>query len=221
MEPRDKQVQVRTASFEDVQVRTGEETGDGSMVITGYAAVFNVLSEDLGGFKERINPAAFDALLRTNPDVVINWDHDTRYLLGRTKSGTLELNAVPDRGLRVFNRVAPVSYAEDLRVLMERGDLDQMSFKFIPGEEIWTYPENEDEEIIVEVMTVEALFDVCVCAQGAYPQTQSAVEEHSRSRLQAAIDGGKILGQPEPAPERNLEREAAERNRRLTLARAR
>lgn len=220
MEPR-KDVQVRTADFQDAQFRTSSETSDGSMIIEGYAAVFNVLSEDLGGFRERINSAAFDGLLRTNPDVVINWDHDTRYLLGRTKSGTLDLNAVPDRGLRVFNKVAPTSYAADLQVLMKRGDLSQMSFKFIPGEEIWTYPENDGEDIVVEVMTVEALFDVCVCAQGAYPQTASWVEEHSRSRLQAAIEGGRIIGAPEDVPERDLAAEAAERRRRLALAHAR
>jgi HK97 family phage prohead protease len=220
MDPRESgKMQVRTAAFQDVQVRSGEQTGDGSMVIEGYAAVFNVLSEDLGGYRERINPAAFNGVLATNPDVVINWDHDTRYLLGRTTNKTLELNPVPDRGLRVFNRVAPVSYADDLKVLMERGDLDQMSFKFIPGEEVWTYPENEDEDIVVEVMTVEALYDVCVCAQGAYPQTASWVEEHSRSRLQAAIDGGKILGGRDEEADR--ERDAAARERRLTLARAR
>lgn len=217
-------IQTRTVDLTDIEIRSGEQTGDGSLVITGYAAVFDVLSEDLGGFRERIAPTAFDGILASNPDVHMVWDHDTRYVLGRTKSGTLELSAVPERGLRVFNRVAPTSYAQDLQVLMERGDLDQMSFAFIPGEETWTYPEDDEDDIIVEVRTVEALFDVCVCAQGAYPQTQSSITQNSRqSRMEAAIDAGKLVipSGPDTEAAAQDERALSIRRHRLALAKAR
>jgi len=221
MEPEQRTTSVITARLEDVEVRSGEQTGDGQMTITGYAAVFNLLSDDLGGFRERIAFGAFTEVLSADPDVHMVWDHNTLYTLGRTRNKTLELTQV-ERGLRVFNRVAPTSYAQDLAVLMDRGDIDQMSFKFWPGEEVWTYPENEDDDIIVEVKTVEALYDVCVCAQGAYPQTESTLARN-RKRLEDAIEGGRILGGDQSAEEAEQvrARQRADRERRLALARAR
>jgi len=50
-------------------------------------------------------------------------------VLGRTKSGTLELSE-DATGLAMFARVGPTTYAKDLAISMERGDIDQMSFKF-------------------------------------------------------------------------------------------
>jgi uncharacterized protein len=203
------------APLEDVEVRTGEVNGDGQMTITGYAAVFNLLSDDLGGFREKLAYGAFTDVLSADPDVNMNWDHDTRYTLGRTRSRTLELTQM-ERGLRIFNRTAPTSYAADLGVLMQRGDIDQMSFKFIPGEEVWTYPENEDDDIIVEVRSVAALYDVCVCAQGAYPQTESTMAMN-RKRLEHAIEAGRL---PDRAADEAADRAKAARARDIAAASA-
>ena len=58
------------------------------MIIKGYAARFNEPSEDLGGFKEYIDPHAFDKALSGRPDVVILYNHDPNLVLGRTGAGT-------------------------------------------------------------------------------------------------------------------------------------
>jgi HK97 family phage prohead protease len=203
------------APLEDIEVRTGEQTGDGQMTISGYAAVFNLLSEDLGGFREKLAFGAFTSVLSADPDVNMNWDHNTLYTLGRTRNRTLELTQL-ERGLRIFNRTAPTSYAADLGVLMERGDIDQMSFKFIPGEEVWTYPENDDDDIIVEVKTIDALYDVCVCAQGAYPQTESTAAMN-RQRLEHAIETGRL---PDRAADEAADRAKAARAREIAVASA-
>ena len=72
---------------------------DGGVVLEGYAAVFNRYSQNLGGFVEQIDPAAFtDALTRTDGTVGL-FNHDPNNLLGTVASGTLTLE--PDNiGLR-------------------------------------------------------------------------------------------------------------------------
>jgi len=69
------------------------ENGDKKAVITGYGAVFNSESRNLGGFVETIHPAAFDDVLSSNPDVIGVFNHDRNLLLGRTTNGTLKLSA--------------------------------------------------------------------------------------------------------------------------------
>jgi HK97 family phage prohead protease len=67
------------------------ENGEKRAVITGYGAVFNSESRNLGGFTETIHPAAFDNVLSSNPDVIGVFNHDRNLLLGRTTNGTLKL----------------------------------------------------------------------------------------------------------------------------------
>lgn len=155
---------------------------DGSLQVVGHAAVFDKPSvemrSNLGIFTEYIDPSAFDKVLRSGPDVLLTWDHDTRYVLGRTANDTLELSVDPV-GLRYWSKVADTSYARDLQVLMEGGYLDQSSFLFriAPGGEEWTLYEDEDGNEVIQrrIYEVGELFDVCVCAAGAYPDTSSGV----------------------------------------------
>jgi HK97 family phage prohead protease len=67
------------------------ENGEKQAVITGYGAVFNSESRNLGGFVETIHPAAFDDVLSSNPDVIGVFNHDRNLLLGRTSNGTMKL----------------------------------------------------------------------------------------------------------------------------------
>jgi HK97 family phage prohead protease len=175
------------ARLDHVEVR--DAPGDG-FTIRGHAAVFNRESLDLGGFKEVIAPRAFADVLRRNPDVHLDWDHDTRYVLARTTSGTLDLSE-DATGLLVNARVAPTSYSKDLRILMERGDIDQMSFKFTVAEDTWDLQHRgtSQERVLRTVTRVGNLFDATVTAQGAYPSTDVAVV---RSMIGNAISRGRL-----------------------------
>lgn len=98
--------------------------------LVGYAAVFDSLSVDLGGFKERIKPGAFRSATTGGTDVRALVDHDNAKLLGRTGNGTLRISE-DNVGLRVeIDLPDGVSYADDVRSLVKRGDIKGMSFGF-------------------------------------------------------------------------------------------
>jgi HK97 family phage prohead protease len=151
--------------------------GEGQFTVKGHGAVFNRKSLDLGGFQEIIDPAFFDDVLDRNPDVHMLWDHDTRLALARTYSSKYQLELRTDqRGLHYWARVAPTTFAADLRVLMDGGVIDQASFAFTVDEDAWEIKTISGVEVVVRrLMKARDLFDVTITAQGAYPQTDSQV----------------------------------------------
>ena len=78
-------IERRTAT-EGVEIR---EEGD-TITAVGYAAVFDRLSQNLGGFVERIAPGAFRSTLK-QADVRALFNHEPDHLLGRSSTGTLRM----------------------------------------------------------------------------------------------------------------------------------
>lgn len=147
--------------------------------IHGYAAVFNSMSEDLGGFREIIAPGAFSDTL--DADVRALWNHDANHVLGRTKSGTLRLYE-DQRGLRV--EIDAPEAAGWILDSMRRGDVDQMSFGFRTRDDQW---EMKDGYPLRTLRKVD-LFDVSVVTFPAYPETDAAVrslEEYRQEQTPA------------------------------------
>jgi len=103
------------------------ENGDG-MTFTGYAAVFNSPSEPLP-FIERIAPGAFKRSLKARNDIKLLWNHDTGSVLGSTRAGTLKLEE-DAHGLRVTAVLPETTLGKDVRTLVQRGDVNAMSFGF-------------------------------------------------------------------------------------------
>lgn len=169
----------RSAPLEIAEIRDSGNGIPGSYAIKGLAAVYRKWSLDLGGFRERILPGAFDRVLGEEPHVIHTWDHDTARALSSTRSKQfpLELKSEKD-GLGFYSRVAPTTDAANLRILMEGGVVDQSSFAFTVKDAEWRFLEDEDmvERDIVEV---DGLFDVTTCALGAYPQTESEIAVRS------------------------------------------
>lgn len=161
-------------------------TGSGGK-IAGYAAVFNLASEDLGGFREIIRPGAFTRTLRS-ADVRALWNHDPNFVLGRKSAGTLALQE-DEHGL--FFEVQPpdASWARDLGVSIRRGDVNQASFEFRAVRDKWGADPGGRGQLR-EVFDVE-LYDVGPVTYPAYPQT--AVDTRSlgaqlAARLRASPD---------------------------------
>ena len=133
---------------EKVEFRAAGD-GDGEGTIRGYAAVF-----DQPAHGEVIKPGAFTKTLNDGADVRALWNHDQNIVLGRTKSGTLELEQ-DDHGLRYT--IHPPDWARDIVETIKRGDVDQSSFGFEPVNV--TPSETEDGGTINEVREAK-LFDV-------------------------------------------------------------
>ena len=143
---------------------------DGLPSIRGHAAVFNELSEDLGGFREIIMPGAFDSGLERGDGVRALVDHDPSKILGRTKAGTLSLN-VDSKGLRVKIDPPDTSAGRDIVENIRTRNVDAMSFGFRTLSDNWRM---EDGEQIRELIDLE-LFDVSPVSFPAYPQTDVAI----------------------------------------------
>jgi HK97 family phage prohead protease len=116
---------------------SGDPEARGSWTMRGHAAVVNRLSHDMGGFRVKIAPGYFTKVLDGNPDVHLLWDHNTRYVLARTRNNSLELREDP-MGLHVWARFAKTQTADELATLMDGGYIDQMSFATDVGESEWT-----------------------------------------------------------------------------------
>jgi len=160
-------VQHRSSPF--VSIRVEKRSADSKPRIVGHAAVFNELSEEIWGFREEIAPGAFKESIENGADVRALWNHDVNFVLGRTTSGTLKVWE-DDVGLAIYLLPPDTQLVNDLVIEpINRGDVDQMSFGFIP------IIEQFDSERNVRVIIKVDLFDVSPVTYPAYPQTDVAV----------------------------------------------
>ena len=150
-----------------------EKREDDKPHIVGHAAVFNVLSEDMWGFREKIAPGAFKKTIK-EADIRALFNHDSNFVLGRNKANTLELRE-DDTGLAVDIDPPETDWARDLMVSMERGDINQMSFAFQVIRQ--SLVEDVDEETLTRTLEEVRLFDVSVVTYPAYPQTDAVVRD--------------------------------------------
>jgi HK97 family phage prohead protease len=152
--------------------------------IMGHAAVFDQLSEDLGGFREKVQKGAFSKTLK-EADVRALWNHDPNYVLGRNTAGTLSMTE-DDEGLAVDINPPDTTWARDLLTSMDRGDINQMSFGFRVKKDKW---DEADKANVVRTLTEVELFDVSPVTYPAYPQTSASVKRHLEElHAEPAID---------------------------------
>lgn len=119
-------VEQRFVEVADIEVRDAV-TGDG-MGFRGYAAIFNSPSEPLP-FIERIKPGAFARSLKSRNEIKMFVNHDMGRVIGSRRAGTLRLTE-DDKGLAVDADLPDTTDGRDLSVLLQRGDVNSMSFGF-------------------------------------------------------------------------------------------
>lgn len=184
------EIERRVVTLDELKI---EKREDGTRKIVGHAAVFNQLSEDLGGFREQLAPGAFADAIKTD-DVRALFNHNPDFILGRNLSGTLRLKE-DSRGLAIEIDPPDTQVARDLMVSMDRGDISQMSFGFSvrPNGQNWA---KDDNGQVVRTLTKVRLFDVSPVVYPAYPQTDVAMRsmvEWNKTQIPDEIWRTKIM----------------------------
>jgi HK97 family phage prohead protease len=159
--------EIEIRSFKIAEMRAVGK--DQLSMISGYAAVFELFSDDLGGWVERIRAGAFTNTLK-NDDVRALLNHDPSKLLGRKSSKTLRLNE-DSTGLRFEIDPPDTQYARDIITSIRRGDLSQMSFAFRTIQDEWEIIGDKIIRTLVELK----LYDVSPATFPVYPQTSASV----------------------------------------------
>ena len=186
-----------------VEMRVKEPTiGKKSSTIEGYAANFNSLSEDLGGFREMLMPGCFADALKTS-DIRALFNHDPNFVLGRNMSGTLRITE-DDKGLRFEVDPPDTACARDLQVSMQRGDINQCSFGFRVAEGGDAWRKEPDGTYLRSILKVDRLFDVSPVTYPAYASTSCAVRSLDKLKQSEELEARAILDKVEE------ERRAAE-----------
>jgi uncharacterized protein len=186
------------------------------MKISGYAAVYNSDSTDMG-FIEQIAPGAFDESLKT-ANVRALFNHDANFPLATTGNGTLRLTS-NQIGLYYEITVDPNDRAAmDVAARVERGDVSGASFSFNVQEQQWDYVSSPPRRVLTKLN----LIDVGPVTFAAYPAaTASAtgtgrsasrsserrvgktISKQTAASIQSAVDALEALladGQTSPSP---------------------
>jgi HK97 family phage prohead protease len=142
---------------------------DGKRQISGYAAVFEKDSQDLGGFVERIAKGAFRESISGN-DVRALWSHNSDLVLGRTGNRTLRL-LEDDYGLKFELDLPDTTLGRDAFTSIERGDVTGMSFGFTVKREDQGWQRGEPGAPHLRTLMRVNLFEVSPTAFPAYTQT--------------------------------------------------
>lgn len=159
-------LEIRTIDTEPLELRAAA-TGDG-MQFSGYAARYDSPSLPLP-FVERIAPGAFTRSLKSRNDIKMFVNHSDLHVLASTRSKTLRLEDRAD-GLFVEADLPDVTYANDLRVLIQNGTVNTMSFGFSTVRDSWS--DNGAERTLNEVRLHEVSV---VTSTAAYPATTASV----------------------------------------------
>ena len=155
-------------------------------MVAGLGAVFNIEAVIGGAFREKILPGAFMRAL--GGDVFSFFNHDASQVLGRTKAGTLRL-AETDEGLRYEVDLPDTSAARDLKVSMDRGDIDGSSFTFdVPkGGDEWDF----SGDLPLRTIREANLYEVGPVTMPAYADATAGLRSMEESRSADELDRAK------------------------------
>lgn len=157
----------------DVELR---KAGDGK-VAAGYAARFNKLSQNLGGFVEQVAPGAFTKTIKEQ-DIRALFNHSEDHVLGRNISETLRLVEDGD-GLSYEIDLPDTMMGRDVATLLERRDVSGSSFGFRVVEDEWGETE---QGFPLRTLKQVSLRDVGPVTFPAYSDADAALRSLAEAR---------------------------------------
>jgi len=181
--------------------------------LRGYAALYNVFSEDLGGYRTRIAPGAFDRVV-PGSDVRLLVNHDSNLLLGRTASGTLSLT-LEDKGLYFQGQPPLTDFAAHYVEAIRRGDMSGCSFSCDINTDLDEWDWTGDVPVRT-INQITALYDVGPVTVPAFSQTDVAA--YALEAARTAFDAAQVALEAARAVEREAEARRARRARALFLS---
>lgn len=159
-------------AIKEIRLVDMRATEDEGMIVEGYAAVFDTIT-NLGWMNEVIDRHAFDNADMS--DIVMKYNHEDSVLpMARTRGGSLQFT-IDDHGLKIRAKLPDTSVNRDIYTLIREGVLSKMSFAFTVKSEEYDY--DTDTRKILEF---DKIFDVSVVDVPAYEST----EIYARSKEQ-------------------------------------
>lgn len=159
---------LRSVAFADVEMKP---TGN-SYRFDGIAAPVGVAT-DLGEFTEEYARGSFRKFLAANKaNIPLLHEHDTKALLATTKSGRLKLEEEA-RGLRTRADVVKTPLSEQVKALVDSGDITGMSVGMVVGRgnhQIDFRGAGKPHRLI---HGFKKLLDVCTTFDPAYASTEA------------------------------------------------
>lgn len=175
-----------------------EKTDDGMLRVSGRAVVYDSLSEDLGGFRERFVKGALERTLSEQRDVGLLYSHDSAAVLASTQAGNLRL-VDDDDGLGVeatLNMADPD--VQRLSAKLDAGTVKSMSFGFRAVRDKWD--DKDERGLPVRTVTEAQLIETSAVWLPAY--TATSIE--GRAGL-ADVPVGALATMPEEIRDRMVE----------------
>ena len=189
-------LEKRTVSAQSLEVRS---EGEGRK-ISGLGIVYGQETRLWDDLYEVIRPGAATAVLAGEPDIRSAFNHSGDHILGRTKSGTLELEETPE-GVRYTVSPPDASWARDLINSMERGDIDGSSFTFGVEPQDEKVTKREDGTYLREIFRLSAIGEMGPVSYPAYETTTANVRSAQETydsfaeQLRAQTDSDEIASQ--------------------------
>lgn len=174
----DKDQLKRVFDIKHLKVRN-KELGDNQdsempIIVEGYASVFNSQTLIENYYYEEILPGAFTHTLNGSFDIRCLFNHNWDKVLGRRSAGTLLLEE-DEHGLRFEVELPQTSYAKDLAISMQRGDIGECSFLF----DVVSQEENFDgEKPLIRIKECK-LYEVSIVTLPAYDEAKASMRSKS------------------------------------------
>lgn len=153
-----------------------------SRVIEGQPIVFDKLSENLGGFVERVDKKALEDVDLSK--VLLIYGHEFNSILARVDAGNLKLE-VTDSGLNFKAELPNTTLANDALENIRVGNIQGMSFGFTVEEDEWTYGDRGQPDTRV-IKKIDEVFEITLTPIPAYTDTKIAIA--SRDANKKVID---------------------------------